>query len=309
MQKIIIPILTIVLFSSCSQEVENPIADYCWPVVHCLLNFEDSVHYVRLGKTFSGTHLDEMINNPDSLYFREANVFFDLYQNDYIAETIQLELTNELERDPGIFPAKPFPLYKTEHPIKPGKIGLRIEIPELDRYVATTINVRGKPYFYYPEPGRKKILDFYANTPDRIFWDGAGLSETTVRLWYLEITENGLDTCKLDWTRKNNDFILWPNDWFEYMLYWIKDDYHVLGRRVISVDILANGGDYRLSQYNAQKDLVFDLIGTPFSNVTGAIGFVGSRAYGGIYSYMPDRQFLDSLSFLPRLERLKFIYN
>ncbi len=290
---------------SCSEEVDHPIADYCWPVVHSFINFEDSVHYLRLGKTFSGSHFQETINNPDSLYFNNADVYFDLYHNDYITETIQLELTNEFVRDSGFFPSEPIPLYKTDYPIEPGRIGLRIALPELDRYIAATIMVRGKPRFSSPEPGHKKELNFYSKEHVRITWDGSGATKTTVRLWYLEITENGIDTCKLDWTRWHSNFILWENDWFNYMLYWIKDDYRVLGRRVIAVDILAEA----LVAYGAQKDLTFDLIGKPFSNLTGAYGYVGSWATGGIYGYLPNRIFLDSLSFLPRLERLKFIHN
>ena len=309
MRKLIFLLIPFYLLSSCSEEIDHPVADYCWPVVHCLLNYEDSVHYVRLGKTFSGPNPGEMIHNRDSLYFREANVYFDILQGNYVKETLKLEVCDDLERDPGVFPATPFRLYKTNHKIRPGTIKLRIEIPELNRFVAATIGVRGKPNFFQPEPDRKKILDFYASVVVGIAWDGyKNCSETTLRLWYLEITENGIDTCKLDWIRYNSTFVLDPNEWFEYMLYWIKDDYRVLARRLLTVDILASGGNGQWASYISGKDVVFDLISDPWSNVTGAYGFVGSRSSGGIYGYMPDRQFLDSLSNLPRLEKLKFVH-
>lgn len=308
MRKLIIILPSLLLLSSCSQEVDHPIADYTWPVVHCLLNFEDSVHYLRLGKTFSGSDLDAMMHNQDSLYYREANVYFDIIKNNHVVETVQLEVIDELKRDPGVFPVTPFRLYKTDYQIDPGSIGLRIELPEENRYVATTIGVRGKPHFYYPEQGKKKMLEFYEEYPVRIYWDGCSISETTVRLWYLEHTENGIDTCKLDWTRNHKEFILWPDDWFDYMLYWIKDDYRVRGRTVVGVDILAAGGNVQWCQYGDSKDLTFDLIGKPFSNVTGAYGFVGSRSSGGIYGYELNHEFLDSLANLPRLEKLKFVH-
>lgn len=308
MRKPLLLIISIIILISCSQEVENPIADYCWPVVHCLLDADDSVHYLRLGKTFSGTAVKEMIHNEDSLYFKEANVYFDIYHGDFISETIQLEAVKDMERDPGIFPATPFLLYKTDYPIKPGGIGLRIEIPELNRYVKAGIAVRGRPYFSSP-PAWTKIIDFSKDGSVRITWNGyEHVRKTTIRLWYLEFTENGTDTCKLDWTREHSDFLLLRNDLLNYMLYWIKEDMQVLARRVLWVDILASGGNYQWYDYMDKKDVVFDLIGRPYSNLTGAYGFVGSRANGGIFKYVLDNQFLDSLAYLPRMAGLKFIH-
>jgi len=250
-----------------------------------------------------------MIHNPDSLYFSEANVFFDIVKNNQVDKTIQLEVVDDLQRDPGVFPAIPFRLYKTDSLIEPGSIGLRIELPEENRYVAATIEVRDKPYFYYPETGKKKMLEFYQKYATRIYWDGCKKNvETTVRLWYLEFTENGVDTCKLDWTRQAVDFVLSADEWFEYMLYWIKDDYRVRSRKFLKVDILAAGGNYQYCRYQPGSYAPYDLIGKPYSNVTGAYGFVGSRTSGGIFDYELNNQFLDSLANLPWLEKLKFVY-
>jgi len=309
MKKIYLLILPFLILSSCSEEVVNPIAKYNWPVVQCLLNCRDSVHYLRLGRTFSGTDLDGMMHNPDSLYYKEAKVFFDIIENDHIIETIELEPTDELLRDPGFFPETPFHLYKTDHVISPGTISLRIELPEENKYVTAKINVMGEPQFYSPDPRDKKFLYFYGDAVVRIGWHGCDASaETVLRLWYLERTENGVDTCKLDWLRRDTTFILEPNPWFEFMLHSIKDDYRVLAREFLQVDFLVSSGNRQWCEYQSNQDFAFDLIGEPFSNVNGAYGFVGSRGSGGIYGYVPNKRFLDSLTTLPRLERLKFVY-
>lgn len=299
--------LIIILVSSCENEVDHPVADASWPVVHCLLNIDDSVHYLRLGKTFSGNDFHGMIHNPDSLYYNDAKVFFDLYNDGYVA-SVQLEMTDELERDPGIFPPAPFRLYKTSFPIKYGDISLRIEIPDINWFVKGTIWVRSKPIFEYPNPKFKKILDFFEEVPVRIKWDGhKNVCETTVRLRYLETSENGRDTCQLDWTRYSFNFVLLGQEWMDYMLYWIKDDYRVISRRVLGIDILASGGDKHWKDYLTYKDWVIDLIDQPYSNLINAHGFFGSRASGGLYDYMPDQEFIDSLAFSPRMEKLKFV--
>ena len=309
MRKIYLLILSFIILSSCSEEVVNPVANFNWPVVHCLLNANDSVHYLRLGKTFSGSDLHAMIHNQDSLYYKEANVYFDIVKNGHVIETIQLEVSDYLERDPGFFPDVPFRLYKTDCPITPGNIRLRIELPNDDKYIMANINVMGEPQFYSPDPRDKKFLYFYGDAVVQIGWHGCDASsETIVRFWYLEHTENGVDTCKLDWIRRDTAFILEPNPWFEFMLHSIKDDYRVLARNVLQVDFLVSAGNWQWCEYQTRKDFSFDLLGEPYSNVNGAYGFVGSRASGGIYGYMPDRKFMDSLATLPRLAKLKFVY-
>jgi len=309
MRRIYLLILPLVIFTSCSTEVVNPIAAYTWPVVQCLINYEDSVHYVRLGKTFSGSDFETIIQNPDSLYYKKANVYFDIVENDHVIETFQLAVTDELQRDPGFFPETPFRLYKTDSALSPDSITLRIELPDENRYVLAGINIRGKPHFSSPDPRLNKLLDFYEDEVVRISWYGCDeLAETIVRLWYLEHTENGIDTCQLDWAREGNSFVLDPNKWFDFMLFGIKDDYRVLARSLLKVDILVSAGNYQWCEYHTQQDFTFDLIGEPYSNVSGAYGFVGSRASGGIYGYTPDREFLDSLANLPRLAKLKFVY-
>ena len=309
MRKLYLLILPFILITSCSEEVVNPVSNYTWPVVQCLINYEDSVHYLRLGKTFSGSDLEAMMNNPDSLYYKEAKVYFDIIENDHLIETIQLEVMDELHRDPGFFPETPFRLYKTDAVLTPGKINLRIELAEEDKYVMAGIDIMGEPRFDSPDPRRKKILYFYGDAVVLISWFGCDASaETIVRFWYQERTENGIDTCKLDWIRRDTGFILEPNAWFDYMLHSIKDDYKVLARNVLKVDFLLSAGNRQWCDYQARQDFAFDLLGEPYSNVNGAYGFVGSRANGGIYGYMPDKKFLDSLTTLPRLKKLKFVY-
>jgi len=152
------------------------------------------------------------------------------------------------------------------------------------------------------------MLEFYQKYPTRIHWDGCGMCETTIRLWYLEFSENGVDTCKLDLTRGHENFEFKPDDWFNYMLFWIKDDYRVRTRVVLFVDILAAGISSPYGSSGGGNHAQFDLIGKPFSNVTGGYGIVTSRASGGLFGYELNRQFLDSLANLPRLARLKFVY-
>lgn len=236
----------------CEQEIENPIASSSMPVVHCLLDVDDSIHYLRLGKTFSGPGFESMIRNEDSLYYHDARVFFDFYRENDRIKSIELIKTDTLERDPGIFPNTPFQIYYTREPIQPDTILIRIEIPEANRYAKGVLVVRGRPSFSIPNPKQIKQLDFYEDVSVAIKWDGyEHVRETTIRLWYLETQINRTDTCFLDWT--------------------------------------------------------YDLLTYPYSNLSNALGFVGSRAKGGMYGFTLDQEFLDTLVLSARTQRLKFI--
>ena len=309
MEKLLYICILALLLLSCEEDIEHPLAEQSWPVVHCLLDADDSVHYLRLGKTFSGMGLNEVLQDPDTLYYSDALVFFDFFGTGGGLLSVQLEPTEELERAPGIFPASPHRLYKTNYPIPHGRgIAVRIELPEINWYVKGTVWVRSQPRFKYPNPEYKKVLDFYEEEHVRIEWNGfPKVCETTVRLKYLEITENGMDTCHLDWTRYSYNFVLLGEEWIDFMLYMIKEDRHVLVRRILGIDILASGGNEQCADYLVYKDWVIDLIDKPYSNLINAHGILASRASGGLYNYLPDQEFIDTLAHSAKTERLKFV--
>lgn len=298
------------LLAGCSQEVENPVADHTWPVIQALLSFQDSVHVVHVGKTFSGTHVDDMVRNPDSLYFSDAVVLMDIYLDDFRIKTVPLERVDTLLRNPGNLPSAPYTVFVTTEPIYPGGVEIRVEVPSLGHYAQAGVGIRGKPHFTHPNPLGNKRLDFWGEYAVRIVWDGyKEVSETIVRMWYLEITVNGTDTCKLDWVRYSSDFVLEPEKWFDLMNYSIPADNQVLARRLLWIDLVASGGNWQWSQYLVKRDAVFDLITQPYTGpgIAGAYGFVGSRATGELFNCQPDKQFLDSLSLSPRVAHLKFV--
>lgn len=285
-------------------------ADHTWPVIHALLSYQDTVHYVHVGKTFSGSDVEAMVDNQDSLYFSDAEVYMDVREGEFRTHTVRLERIDTLIRDPGVLPPSPYTVYLTSEPLEALSVVIRVVIPSMNHYVRAGVNVRGAPCFTWPEQGGAKQLDFYEEYPVRIQWDGVKLvSETIIRLWYAEQTVNGIETKKLDWVWTDFDFILEPNRWFDLMLYSLKNNDRILARKFLSVDILASGGNWQWGEYVSRRDLVFDLISQPFasSTISGAYGFVGSRASGGLFGWSVDQEFLDSLSWSPRVAGLKFV--
>ena len=137
-------------------------------VVYCLLNPNDSVHYVKLNKCFLGNESAYvMAQVSDSSNYANANVKLvsgtllnsGEFQVDENSQTILLERTYEIPKDPGIFASDNNVMYKT-----PGNATildlekdykLEIEIPRKDNIESYTSLIKiddlriSAPSFYF----------------------------------------------------------------------------------------------------------------------------------------------------------------
>ena len=69
------------LLTGCNNEVDLLAPHQDIPVVYCILNQNDSVHYVRLEHSFAGAaNAYEMAKEFDSIYYPEANVWLEEYK-------------------------------------------------------------------------------------------------------------------------------------------------------------------------------------------------------------------------------------
>ena len=290
----------------CEENILSPVAKRSYPVVHCVLDWADTAHYVRLTRTFSGPYgAKAMAQNPDSLYFKSARVFFELWDGTFIYETIELQPTHEIIKDTGMFFSGYSLLYKTTRPIS--SLRLRIELPEINTEVIGYISPRGYPVFTAPQPKKIITLSFYEPEPVRIIWDGIpGVCETTIRLRYLDVTTNSVDTMHLDWLRKSFDMVLVPEDYLTYLSYWIHDKPGLRYRVLMGIDLLATSGDAAMADYFTFRDWGIDVIEKPYSNLINAYGFVGSRASGGLNGCLPNEKFMDTLVNSKKTQHLLF---
>lgn len=297
-------ILTVVIFlTQCEADVKAPLAESPYPVVYCLLDKDDTAHYVRLTKTFSGpVDAVTMAQNPDSLYYNNARVFAEMP-----GKTVEMIPTREVRRDSGLFFSEYSQLYKTTYRLC-GSVRIHIVLPDYATEVIGSTILMGPRVFTEPNPLNKRVLGFYETEPVRIIWNGvAGVCETTIRFRYLEIQDSGVDTCRVDWVRKNSDFALMPIDLLEYLNNWIPDKPEVRYRRVLGIDILVASGNGQLADYMLFKDWSIDITDRPYSNLTNAYGLIASRGRSELTDYMPNQKFLDTLANNRVTKHLRFI--
>jgi hypothetical protein len=288
----LINILAVVfIFTRCEEDVKAPLADRPYPVVYCLLDKDDTAHYVRLTKTFSGpVPATVMAQNPDSLYYKNARVFAEMP-----GKTVEMMPVSEVQRDSGLFFSEYSLLYKTTYRLC-GSVRIHVFLPDFGMEVLGSTFLMGTRVFTEPNPKNKKVLGFYETEPVRIIWNGVeGVCETTIRFKYLEINDSGVDTCHVDWIRKNSDFAIMPVELLEYLNNWIPDKPEIRYRKVLGIDILVASGNGQLADYMRLKDWSIDIAERPYSNLTNAYGLIASRAKGALTDYMPNQRFIDTL--------------
>ena len=106
--------MLLILLCSCANEVVvlNPAATA--PVVFGLLSPQDSVHRVRLTRTFlADGNLDSVAQLPDSLYFKNAEVYLELRTpKGYVIDRSRMEPVELGPRGAGLFFTKPNRVYE-----------------------------------------------------------------------------------------------------------------------------------------------------------------------------------------------------
>jgi len=298
----------LLMISSCEEDVYAPLAEESYPVVYCILSKNDTAHYVRLTKTFSGpVSAYAMAQNPDSLYYKNAKVLMELWDGIYIMKTLELEPTYEIPRDSGIFYSDSNLLYKTNYPLG-GSVRLHIILPDKGTEIIGETVVMSSCSFESPDTTKSKVLSFFETESVLIQWSGVkNVCQTTFRMNYLESRNTGIDTCHLDWVRKSCDFSVIGADYLQFIQYWIKDDPKVNSRRFLSFDILYETGNSQMASYMKYKDWSIDVIEKPFSNLVNAYGLFASRVSGQITGLLSNQKFIDSLADSPLTRHLKFV--
>lgn len=290
-------------FYGCEEEVYTPTAKSPYPVVYCVLNKNDTAHYVRLTKTFSGpVDANIMAQNPDSLYYKNARVYAEMG-----SFRVELTLNDEIEREQGVFSSDYSLLYKTTFRLC-GEVLIHIFLPDYDKEVIGSTWLLGDPVFVAPDPAKKKELSFYEDEPVRVIWNGLeGVCQTVIRFKYLEVKGSEADTCYIDWVRKDCYFVIVPIDLLTYLTKWVPDSPKVLYRKVLGIDLLVSTGNNQLLDYMTFKDWVIDVIDKPYSNIFNAYGLIASRVKGELLDYQPNHKFLDTLANCALTKHLKFV--
>jgi hypothetical protein len=101
--------ILLILLCACANEVVVLDPAGTAPVVYGLLSPQDTVHRVRLTRTFiADGNLDSVAQLPDSLYFRNAEVFLELRTpKGYVIDRNKMEPIQIEDKEDGLFLTRP----------------------------------------------------------------------------------------------------------------------------------------------------------------------------------------------------------
>lgn len=188
------------LWSACSNDFEVTAPYQHIPLVYSILDISDTIHYVRIQKSFAGegSALD-MARQSDSIYYQQAHVALERWKDRVFAESFDLIRTQEIIKDSGLFSIEDHHLFYTTETLDPtSEYRLNISLPEIETELsAATFLVSGirliKPSFNQPTISFSNY-DRYVE----VEW----LSTEHAKIYYLQLRLNYLEVYDRDTTRK-----------------------------------------------------------------------------------------------------------
>ncbi|MFO7616064.1 MAG: DUF4249 family protein [Bacteroidales bacterium] len=183
---------------SCENEVDVESSGDPVPVIYCLLNPDENVQCVRLGRSF----LPDPANpgappvTDSTVWNLPVEVYVEEWNNGFPGRTILFEPGNAPVKDTGFFPTGNLRIYSAQFTPKiQTTYRLYVHFPDDGRIISASTTVPDRPHIYDPMdvPGRK--INFQTGTNYTIRWltaKGAGIYQGFFDLYYEEQFDDGL---------------------------------------------------------------------------------------------------------------------
>lgn len=216
-RKTLLVLITLASIVSCDNDLDIIAEWKDIPIIYGVLNAQDSLHYVKLNKTFLGQgDVMSMAQEFDSLYYDLEEVGLRLIEyrraaGQYIeTKSIEMEPTDEFVKPDGIF-SSPYQItYKSDASLNNQRYySAQVYDKSLDTVIASNlipIDVLSPLQITKPNPASALNLVPNGNYPITVEWpplEGAGLYELKIRFHYVEQEiadlSNTVDTF-IDWT-------------------------------------------------------------------------------------------------------------
>ncbi|MCK5821407.1 MAG: hypothetical protein KAH17_05960, partial [Bacteroidales bacterium] len=260
---------------SCSTEIDilTPNSKTI-PIVYGLIDPFDSIHSIRIERSFLIRDKEgAQLNDSDSLYFKNADVWLRGITDNSINWEFKLEKTN-VDKDFGLFTGENHHVYQLRDtlPIQVGesttvsagepnieKIELEIFIPDIEMHLMSEAPIFS-PVVVYGKPSSKNasvyggsITRFYSSTKSLSPGARCNYREAAFTVHIFESTKNGTYPKTIKWTTPNgfsDGYTMSPERLFNRIMMGLSNSDSVRVRVFKSFDIeitlaLRNFGDYQ----------------------------------------------------------------
>lgn len=290
------------------------------PVVYCFVNPADTVHYIRIGRSFSSRGDPDIYSkSADSINYEKVDIRVRLINNQ--GDTVFVEAVTEHNpiKEDGFFSTEGFSVYSFNKVLSHRgyalfkSIELDVEIPGLS--VAT-----GKTDFLSRVKIRSPLIaakDLFVDTerPILVQWMGAEWNEADITFTVFEQYRDSTVSKTISFEEKTNIIrvggiaeIRFPYELIVQSFARLLKVEHDLVRRYFGpIYIKIHSGNKDFFRYMETKDGINDFSGQTVSNIENGIGFIACK-----WTTIRDPLTFDyftrqRLSSDPLLEPFKFI--
>jgi hypothetical protein len=283
---IIISMLTLCI--ACSDEIAVVKPGAPVPVVFAVFDIHDSVHFVKLSRSFAGeSDPYTLAADPSNVFYTDAGVSLKSLPD---GAPVNFGLVPEIPRNPGLFPSLPNQAYRLKGRLGAGTYRLEIQIPAGQKTLSADFNLLESFAVLIPKPGFKRF--YFYDDPNLFSWkvnEAAGLFEISFLFSYIEVTA-ATDTTRhtIRFTRQiRSDVLELEAGHYNYRFYsdpffaWIASkmpagipfDY----RKPVDLSLEITAADTTLARYLNWFNLEIDDQVNPNGNIQGAIGVAASK--------------------------------
>ena len=296
------------------------------PCVICMMNPWDSVHSIRLQRSFLIRDKEgAQLKDPDSIYFQEADVWITGILNGEEKFSYNFEKTF-VDKDSGDFTGEGHHVYRLNQKLpinldgkdrfSPGRpdieyLSFSIYIHDLDTLIQHKIPVYS-PILVTSTPSTKKVCmygyettQFYGKYKSLIGNSQLSAGEIVYRFHISEYGEGfGYDTV---YYHEGLSDLRKPELLFNKIMMSVDiTDDRIRTRVFHKMDVLWTRTDLALSEFTKVNSSWVGMLDYPLCQIPGVFGFISPKIYGELNDLVLDNRSLDSLCYGQKWKHLKF---
>jgi len=168
------------------------------PLVYCVLDQNDSVHTLRLQRSFAGEgNAWSMAKISDSIYYNSAHVFLERWSEREFSDKVEMIRTESVEKDSGAFASTNHILYSTNTELNTwSEYKISVAIPAINMELSSSTFLVGKIKLVKPRSNQPSLSFSEIDKPWEVEWESA----TNARIYFLQIRFNYLEVYGRDTT-------------------------------------------------------------------------------------------------------------
>lgn len=305
---------SVVLFSSCSNELDLLDDWKETMVVYGLLNQADTIQYIKINKAYLGEgNALQMAQAYDSInYANQLNVQLERRVNGSLTATYTLQKDSSISKNPGIFSYPKQILYVTQQALyDDSEYQLIITNTVTGKVVKSKTKLVKNLLILYPSPSQ--IINLTnAVSPQKVKWisaENGKLYQLTIRFHYdeKEITSGVITPKYTDWGfsaqksisisgGENMEVSFMGSDFYKFLKAMISPNSNV-ERKAGNLDFIFSvaGNDFNtyMEVYQPSNGIVQEK--PEYTNIENGIGLFSSRLNVGVLNRPLSNNSLDSL--------------